>query len=127
MARVLVIDDDAGIRATIRTLLELHGFEVVLATGGSAGVRALRAEPYDLVIVDVFMPDMDGFETIRLLRKLRPAMPIIVVSGFGVGKSSAPDFLGMATKLGADFSLAKPFTAVELLNCVSACVSKAAT
>src|SRR4051794_18838537 len=99
MARVLVIDDDVTIRATIQAVLELHGFEVVLAEGGSAGLKALRGGGYDLVIVDVFMPNMDGFETIKLMRELDPTMPIIVVSGFGRAKSSSPDFLSMATKL----------------------------
>lgn len=67
------------------------------------------------------MPDMDGLEIVGQVKKSHPELPIIVVSGHYVGAGSAPDFLQMATKLGAIYSLQKPFRPAELLSAVAKC------
>ena len=128
MARILMIDDDAAVRTAVRMLLERKGHEVALAADGAAGLAALRSDRYDVVIVDIFMPTMDGLETIKAMRAIHPALPIIVTSGFGTNAAygNAPDFLSMATKLGADFSLAKPFRPSQLMDCVAACLERQA-
>jgi CheY-like chemotaxis protein len=74
-----------------------------------------------LLIVDIFMPGMDGFETMNLVRQSRPEVPIIVMSGhqFQSGSDRKPDFLYMATKLGAVSSLQKPFRPADLLSVVA--------
>jgi CheY-like chemotaxis protein len=128
MARILVIDDDAAIRTAVRILLERKGHEVALAPNGAAGLAALRSDRYDVAIVDIFMPGMDGIETIKAMRADQPALPIIVTSGFGASSpfGEPPDFLKMATKLGADFSLAKPFKPSQLLDCIAACLDRRA-
>jgi CheY-like chemotaxis protein len=79
--RVLVIDDDAAVRATIKVILTARGFEVTGADSGPAGLSLLRQSPFDLLIVDVFMPGMDGVNTIKAVHQLNPNMPIIAISG----------------------------------------------
>jgi len=107
MARILVVDDDQSVRAVAKTVLELNGHEAVIAGNGRVGLRKVEDENYDLVIVDIFMPGMDGLEAIRLLSQLKPGLPVIVISGltFRSNSGSPPDFLSMATKLGATCSL----------------------
>ena len=76
---------------------------------------------FDLLFLDIFMPGMDGFETMRMVRQQRPQLPIIVISGRPVASEAdqAPDFLTMATKLGAVSSLQKPFRPADLLAAVA--------
>jgi CheY-like chemotaxis protein len=119
MPRILVIDDDAAVRAAMQLLLQAEGFEVVTAPDGSAGAKHAADNDIDLVIVDIFMPGMDGIETIRALRSRQPSLPIIAVSGF-MCKADAewPDYLSVAKKFGAVTSLPKPFRSYELLHAV---------
>src|SRR5262245_64476782 len=107
MSRILVVDDDNSVRSAIRTLLEHEGHTVAVAESGRAGLNLLETHVFDVVIVDIFMPGMDGLETIKAFHRHAPSVPIIAVSGFMFRDASAPapDFLGMATKLGATFSL----------------------
>ena len=124
MPRVLVIDDDIGIRTVIKTVLERQGFEVAVAADGRSGIAAVQEQKFDVLIVDIFMPDMDGLESIRSFHKVAPAVPVIAMSGFLFrdALSPAPDFLAMATKLGAACSLQKPFRSRELLRVVTTCL-----
>ena len=126
MARILVVDDDQAIRTVAKTVLEFDGHEVVIADSGRVGLRKVENENYDLVIVDIFMPGMDGLETIRLLKQQKPGLPIIVISGlaFWSNAETPPDFLSMAAKLGATRSLRKPFRAQELLSAVEECLEE---
>src|SRR5206468_1552146 len=98
VARVLAIDDDPAILAAIDIVLKRQGHDVVLASGGQKGLQLLEAGQFDLLIVDIFMPNMDGLETISLARKRRPGMPIVVISGYYAGQATGqkPDFLHMA-------------------------------
>lgn len=119
MSNILVIDDDAAIRMTVRAMLEMGGHRVTEAADGRYGIAALSERPADLVIVDIFMPNMDGFETLMSLRAAKPSLPVIVMSGSRVDPLAAqPDFLKMAGKLGAITTLHKPFRAAELLAAV---------
>jgi DNA-binding NtrC family response regulator len=126
MARILVIDDDRAVRSAVQLVLENEGLEVHVADDGRSGLKILKAESFDLLIVDVFMPGMDGLETIRLVHEQKPDLPIIVMSGmsFRTGSAPAPDFLSMATKLGAICSLKKPFRPRELMAVVAECLEK---
>lgn len=128
MSRVLVIDDDVGVRTVIKTVLERQGFEVVAAADARSGLTAIREQQPDVIIADIFMPDMEGLESIRALNKVAPAVPVIAMSGFLFrdATSPAPDFLAMATKLGAACSLQKPFRARELLRMVETCLNRTA-
>lgn len=125
MARILVVDDDRAVRATLKVLLERIGHQVLTAEDGRRGLNSIVSEQFDLVIIDIFMPEMDGFETIRMVRKAKPAIPIVVMSGAATAAASSPDFLSMATKLGAVRSLQKPFNPTALHDAVEACLRSA--
>jgi CheY-like chemotaxis protein len=125
MARILVIDDDQGVRATLKVLLERIGHQVLTAEDGRRGLHSIISEQFDLAIIDIFMPEMDGFETIRIVRKSNPSIPIVVMSGASVAAASRPDFLSMATKLGAVRSLQKPFSPSAVHDVVEASLRSA--
>ena len=69
MTRVLIVDDDPMVCAAIEIYLERYGFDVTIADGGEAGLRALEDSSFDLMIVDIFMPHMRGFESIRIFHE----------------------------------------------------------
>jgi CheY-like chemotaxis protein len=121
------VDDDAAVQLTIRLVLERAGHDVVTADDGRKSVALCQTGDFDLVFLDIFMPGMDGFETMRMVREHRPQMPIIVISGRPISwdADSGPDFLTMATKLGAVSSLQKPFRPADLLTAVTACLDAA--
>ena len=127
MAKILVIDDDSAVQATIRLLLERAGHSVVIASDGRKGLAIFEAGELDLLFLDIFMPGMDGIETMRLVHQQQPLIPIIAISGRPVSwdLASGPDFLTMATKLGAVSSLQKPFKPAALLAAVARCLEAA--
>jgi DNA-binding response OmpR family regulator len=124
---ILIVDDDKAVQMTLRLLLEAAGHDVVAADDGRHGLDLLDDETFDLLILDIFMPGTDGFETLRLVRQQRTSLPIIAISGRPIptGPNDGPDFLVMATKLGAIRSLHKPFRPSVLLATVAACLSAA--
>jgi CheY-like chemotaxis protein len=127
LAKILIVDDDSAVQATIRLLLERAGHSVVVASDGRQGLAAFEAGDFDLLFLDIFMPGMDGLETMRLIHQQQPLIPIIVISGNPVtwDSASGPDFLTMATKLGAVSSLQKPFKPAALLAAVAGCLEAA--
>jgi CheY-like chemotaxis protein len=124
MKRILVVDDDPLICSAIRAWLEQSGFVVVVADGGEAGLSALDSSTFDLIIIDIFMPHMNGFESVRVFHRRAPAVPLIAISGyvFAEQRTPAPDFLSMALRLGAMRCLRKPFTPSTLLSVIEACL-----
>jgi CheY-like chemotaxis protein len=119
LAKILVVDDDVAVQATVRLLLERAGHSVVVAGDGRQGIATFEAGEFDLLFLDIFMPGMDGIETMRLVHQRQPLVPIIVISGNPIASGSGPDFLMMATKLGAVRSLQKPFKPSALLAAVA--------
>ena len=106
MAKILIVDDDSAVQATIRLLLERAGHSVVVAADGRKGLAVFEAGDFDLLFLDIFMPGMDGLETMRLVHQQQPLIPIIVISGNPMTSESGsgPDFLTMASRLGVEFS-----------------------
>jgi CheY-like chemotaxis protein len=126
LAKILVVDDDVAVQMTVRLLLERAGHSVVTASDGRKGLALCQTGDFDLLFLDLFMPGMDGFETMRMVRQQRPQIPIIVISGRPISsEDSAPDFLTMAIKLGAVSSLQKPFRPADLLAAVTGCLETA--
>jgi CheY-like chemotaxis protein len=110
--RILVVDDNDDLRATIGALLKADGFDVALAADGQAALAQQQASPADLVLTDLFMPDKDGIETIIELRKLSPDVKIVAMSGWTSTQGS--DYLQVAREIGAAHTLQKPFDPAEL-------------
>ena len=127
MTRILVVDDDPMVCMAIDVLLQRHNFDVVVTDGGEAGLRALDRGGVDLMIVDIFMPHMRGFESIRIFHERAPAIPLVAMSGYAFANlnTPAPDFLRMALELGASRCLRKPFTPAALLTVINECLSEA--
>jgi CheY-like chemotaxis protein len=127
MTRVLIVDDDPLVCAAIEIYLERHGFDVTIADGGEAGLRALEDASFDLMLVDIFMPHMRGFEPIRIFHERAPTVPLVAMSGYAFANldAPAPDFLRMALELGAARCLRKPFTPGALLAVVNECLVEA--
>ena len=123
MARILVVDDDATIRMVVKSVLERQGHAIVLAECGHDGAEAIEAYAFDIAIVDIFMPDMNGLDTIKAFRRSAPTLPIIVMSGYAFrdAHGPAPDFFRMAVELGATAALRKPFSPAQLLHAVQTC------
>lgn len=116
MARILVIEDDDILRALMRKMLTRSGYEVVEAADGSCATQLYREHAIDLIITDLFMPDKEGMEVIRDLRKENPEAKIIAISG---GSSfDSIDYLDVARLIGAAMTLNKPFGSRELLEAV---------
>src|SRR6185436_17443973 len=97
MAHLLLIDDDAAVRQMIRRILLDAGHSVIEAANGAVGLEQLVQSPVDVVLTDIFMPGMEGVETIQHIRNLRPNMKIIAMSG----SYSRDAYLSAASKLGA--------------------------
>jgi two-component system chemotaxis response regulator CheY len=116
--RVLLIDDDAGLRSSLARLLRGAGYEVETQANGPSGLAALKAGDYDVVITDVFMPDVDGVEITRAVRRLNPDCRVIGISG-GCARISAAIGLQMVTVFGADRVLYKPFSGDELIAAIA--------
>jgi CheY-like chemotaxis protein len=125
MPAILVIDDDSDVRTAIGSMLKRKGFDVLTARDGRSGLDLLRAGKFDAVIIDIFMPGMEGIATIRELRQLDSSIPIVAMSGraFTDPATGAPDFLAMAVKLGADRALQKPFGGDELVDALLCCLA----
>jgi CheY-like chemotaxis protein len=118
--RLLLVDDDPLLRSAVCTWLEADGHQVVTAECGVTGLNALHGGEFHLMIVDIFMPHMRGFESIRVFHQCAPATPLIAISGyvFAENRTPAPDFLRMALELGASRCLRKPFTPATLRSVV---------
>lgn len=122
MERILIVDDEKSVRDAISMLLTREGYRVVPAECGHAAVSAIEAFTFDIVIVDIFMPGMDGLETISVLRQDAPNLPIIVISGYDSGSGAlGPDFFREAVERGATCCLRKPFSREQLLDAIAFC------
>ena len=128
MPRVLVVDDDPMVCLAIETCLQRQGFEVTIADGSEAGIRALETSTFDVVLVDIFAPHMRGFESIRIFHDHAPTMPLVAMSGYAFADfdTPSPDFLRMTLELGATLCLRKPFTPNALLAAVNECLTRPA-
>jgi CheY-like chemotaxis protein len=125
MTRILIVDDDPLVSLAIKVALEREGFDTTLADGGLSGLSALESATFDLMIVDIFMPHMHGFESIRLFHDRVQTLPLIAISGYAFAShnSPTPDFLRMAIELGATRCLRKPFTPAALLATITECLA----
>jgi CheY-like chemotaxis protein len=120
--RVLIADDDEQYRLMLQRTLERAGYLVTAVENGVAAVAAAKQLPHDLAVLDLLMPEKEGLETIRELRLLQPAMPLIAITGGGRGNPA--DYLRAARLLGAVATLEKPFSIQDLLRVVREALPK---
>ena len=125
-APYLVVDDDPMVCRVIEVHLQRNDFRVTIAEGGEAGLRGLEHQQFDLMIIDIFMPHMRGFESIGIFHERAPVVPLIAMSGYAFANlnSPAPDFLRMAREFGAARCLRKPFTPHALLAAINDCLAE---
>ena len=112
MACILVIEDELGTRVAFRQMLKQAGHEVLEAPDGETGLAVCGQQPVGLVITDILMPDKEGLETIRELRRDFPGVKIIAISGSGYR------YLHMAEEFGAHRTFSKPFHWEKVLQAV---------
>jgi DNA-binding response OmpR family regulator len=121
MKRILVVDDEPTLVATLRYNLEREGYQVITASGGDVGLTLARSDRPDLVILDLMLPAIDGFEVCRLLRR-EMTVPILMLTA----KADEVDKV-VGLELGADDYVTKPFSMRELLARVRALLRRAET
>jgi DNA-binding response OmpR family regulator len=120
MTRILIVEDDPSVGAAIVMTLAREGCDLVHVPDGRTGMRAFESSPFDLAIIDIFLPGIDGLETIAELRRRVPAVPILAISGFIFRDSMDPalDYFALAAEAGAAGCLRKPFTSRQLITAV---------
>ena len=114
MTQLLVIDDDPGMRAMLHEILQLPGYDVILAANGKEGLELFRSRKVDLVITDLYMPEKEGLETIKEIHRDSPEVPIIAMSG----KQGGTSLLPAARHFGAARIIEKPFNPQDLVTAV---------
>ena len=119
--RVLVVDDEPRMIHFIRLNLEHDGYEVIEATSGTRALELLRDRMPDLILLDVMMPDMDGFETLQLLREIS-TVPVIMLTAKGEEEDRV-----RGLELGADDYITKPFSPREMVSRVRAVIRRTET
>lgn len=117
--RILVIDDTASVRATLVEVLERHGYDAVAADDGVSALRLLEAGEFDLVISDIVMPRLGGFQVLELVHRVDPQVPVLLVTGYAT-EELALEALGN----GAAGFLEKPFRVDPLVAAVRTALTR---
>lgn len=120
MAKLLICDDEAGLRAVIRRYATFEGHEVVEAGDGMEAVELCRKEPFDMIIMDIMMPELDGFSAVKEIRKTSDT-PVIMLSARGEEYDKVLGF-----EVGVDDYVVKPFSSKEIMLRVNAILRRVA-
>ena len=130
MTRILVVDDEEDVRISLRVALEGAGYDIMEAENGLKADKILAENSFDLIITDIIMPDKEGFELIRDIKRNFSELKIIAITGGGIKKGvlgnnilDKDGILKNASMFGADDVLQKPFNRAELLKSVEDCLS----
>jgi DNA-binding NtrC family response regulator len=113
MKKILVIDDETIVRTSCERTLRPEGYEVISASGGQEGIEHLQKQSFELVLLDLKMPDIDGIEVLTMIKKKWPDTKVIMITGY-----STVDTAVQALRYGAYNFIEKPFTPDSLLNAV---------
>jgi len=113
MKSILIVDDEASIRESLKGILQDEGFRTLFAHNGEEGLRIVREESPDLVLLDIWMPGIDGLETLRRMRETHPDQMVVMMSGHGTIETAVK-----ATKLGAYDFIEKPLSLEKVLLCI---------
>ena len=115
---ILICDDEEGIRESLKLILEKE-FDLSFSANGNEAIELLKKRPFDAVIMDIKMPKIDGIETMRKLREIRPNLKILVTSGYKSVETAQE-----AVSAGASNYIVKPFERTEILDAVHKLTSK---
>src|ERR1700723_81569 len=118
-ARILVIDDEAGIRESLEVLLTLEGYAVRMANDGEQGLRVLELENFDLVLLDLALPGQSGLELLPQIRERQPELPVIMITAYGT-----VDNVVEAVHAGAESFVQKPWDNEKLLADIRSAVAR---
>ena len=111
--KILVVDDDAIVIKSCKRILEAEGFEVSTVPSADDALEAIKNYDFDLLLIDVKMPKRDGMYLMREVKKSRPEVPIIIMSGY-----PTPETIAEVLNLGANLFIPKPFRPDELMKSV---------
>ncbi len=119
MTKILIVDDEAKIREMIRKYAAFEGFETEEAVDGLNAIERCEKETFDLVVMDIMMPNLDGFSAVREIRKTNPDIPVIMLSALGEEYDRIHGF-----DLGVDDYVVKPFSSKELMMRIHAILKR---
>lgn len=119
MVKILVVDDEMKIRQMIRKFAEFEGFEVEEACDGLEAVNLCLTKDYDLVVMDIMMPNLDGFSAVKRIKESKPGLPVIMLSALGEEYDRIHGF-----DIGVDDYVVKPFSSKELMMRIHAILKR---
>ncbi len=109
---ILICDDEEGVRESLNLILE-NDYNISFAVNGGEAIEHIKKNPVDLVILDIKMPKMDGLETLKQIKRTKPAIKVIIATGYKSVETATE-----ATKLGASDYIVKPFESKEVLQAI---------
>ncbi len=104
MRRVLIVDDEAGMRHSLQRLLGPAGYEVSTARSGAEALALVKETPFDVIVLDIQMPGLSGLDTLSRLREIDPKLPVVLITAYGTSEAAM-----QAIELGAYDYFLKPF------------------
>lgn len=111
--KILVVDDEDALRTVLSAELESEGYQVTTAADGQEAINVLTTSGFDLILLDIKMPNVDGFEVLRFVKEKHPKTKVIMLTGFADLKNAIE-----SKKLGAEDFVSKPYDLVDLLTTV---------
>jgi len=116
---ILVVDDEEALRTVLSSELSSEGYLVDTASDGDEAITILQGKSFDLVLLDIKMPRVDGFEVLKFIKKTNPAMKVIMLTAFADLKNAIE-----SKKLGAEDFISKPYDLVDLLTTIERVLSE---
>ncbi|MGH2568540.1 MAG: response regulator [Bacteroidota bacterium] len=116
--RIFVVDDEDALRTVLSSELEGEGYAVQMAGDGDEAIKILETNTFDLILLDIKMPTVDGFEVLKFVKQRHPATKVIMLTGFADLKNAIE-----SKKLGAEDFVSKPYDLVDLLTTVERVLS----
>jgi len=117
--KVLLVDDEINLMEAMQKILTLEGYQVSTAASGRQALEITRSEPFHIIFLDVNMPDLNGLDTYKELRKSRPDIPVVMITGYG---RSLKPIIEEAQQLGVKACIDKPFRIRQILESIRAYV-----
>ena len=118
-SRILVVDDEDALRMVLSSELSTSGYDVATASDGDEAITVIKNKPFDLILLDIKMPKVDGFEVLKFVKKNYAAVKVIMLTGFADLKNAIE-----SKKHGAEDFVSKPYDLVDLLTTIERVLSE---